>query len=89
MVDILTGVCGDAHYATKVRKWTLVGSQAGPPNLGQVFIAVDPNCFAPGFEDRMSDFNGILRNLPRVNNCHYFFIFSIKQFENCQIFSGG
>lgn len=67
MVDILTGVLSGAHYSTKVRKWTLDGSKDGPPNLGQVFIAVDPNCFAPGFEDRMSDMNGILRNLPPVS----------------------
>lgn len=37
-------------------------------NLGQVFIAVDPNCFAPGFENQMSEMNGILRNLPPVRS---------------------
>lgn len=68
MVDTFCGVLADAHYATKIRKWTLDGSQDGAPNLGQVFIAVDPNCFAPGFEDRMTDFNGILRDLPPVRN---------------------
>lgn len=66
MVDILTGVMSGAHFATQVRKWTLTGSQDGAPNLGQVFIAVDPNCFAPDFEDRMAEMNGILRNLPPV-----------------------
>lgn len=71
MVDILTGVLAGGHYATKVRKWTLEGSKDGPPNLGQVFIAVDPNCFAPGFEDRMTDMNSILRNLPPVNINRY------------------
>lgn len=67
-VDILCGVMSGAYFATHVRKWTLDGSTDGPANLGQVFIAVDPGCFAPGFDDRMSEFNGILRGLPPVSS---------------------
>lgn len=74
MVDILTGVMSGAHFATQVRKWTLTGSNDGAPNLGQVFIAVDPNCFAPNFEDRMTELNGILRNLPPVRIVYPLFI---------------
>lgn len=66
MVDILTGVMSGSHFATQIRRWSLTGSMDGAPNLGQVFIAVDPNCFAPDFEDRMSEFNDILRGLPPV-----------------------
>lgn len=65
MVEVLTGILSGAHYASNIRKWSLDGSNDAA-NLGQVFIAVDPNCFAPGFEDRMTDMNGILRNLPPV-----------------------
>lgn len=65
MVEILTGISSGAHYASYVRKWSLNGSTDGA-NLGQVFIAIDPNCFAPGFQDRMTDMNDILRNLPPV-----------------------
>ncbi|XP_036220576.2 uncharacterized oxidoreductase YjmC [Bactrocera oleae] len=60
MVDILSGVSAGANYSTKVRKWTHAGANTAA-DLGQVFIAVDPSCFAPGFEDRMTDFNGRLR----------------------------
>ncbi|XP_023163393.1 uncharacterized protein LOC111594362 isoform X2 [Drosophila hydei] len=61
MVDILTGVMSGANYSTHVRKWTHTGANTAA-NLGQVFIAVDPNCFAPQFQERMTDFNSILRN---------------------------
>lgn len=60
MVEILCGVMAGANYSTKVRKWTHAGANT-EADLGQVFIAVDPNCFAPGFEDRMVDFNSRLR----------------------------
>lgn len=53
MVEILTGISSNANFATHVRKWALDGSCNEEANLGQVFIAVDPNCFAPGFTDRM------------------------------------
>lgn len=44
------------------------GTDDTAANLGQVFIAVDPKCFAPGFEDRMTDMNSILRHLPSVRS---------------------
>lgn len=83
MVDILTGVMSGAHFATQVRKWTLTGSQDGAPNLGQVFIAVDPNCFAPDFEDRMTEMNGILRNLPPVRTVSLLFIVHFQR-KSCK-----
>lgn len=69
MVEVLTGILSGSNYASHIRKWAVDStSMDGTANLGQVFIAVDPNCFAAGFEDRMSDLNGILRNLPPVCN---------------------
>ncbi|EDW33197.1 GL24667 [Drosophila persimilis] len=62
MVDILSGVMSGAHYSTQVRKWTHAGADSAA-DLGQVFIAVDPNCFAPNFEERMTDFNARLRGV--------------------------
>lgn len=67
LVEILCGVSAGAKFATHVRKWSLEGSAGVTANLGQVFIAVDPDCFAPGFKDRMSELNDILRDLPPVN----------------------
>ncbi|SPP85348.1 blast:Malate dehydrogenase [Drosophila guanche] len=62
MVDILSGVMSGANYSTQVRKWTHAGADSAA-DLGQVFIAVDPNCFAPNFEERMTDFNARLRGV--------------------------
>ncbi|ALC44997.1 CG10512 [Drosophila busckii] len=61
MVDILSGVMAGANYSTKVRKWTHAGADSAA-DLGQVFIAVDPNCFSPDFAEHMSDFNTRLRS---------------------------
>lgn len=71
MVDILTGVMSGSNFATRLKQWSLTRPVEGAANLGQVFIAVDPNCFAPHFEERMSEFNGILRNLPPVRINYY------------------
>lgn len=67
MVETLTGIMSNANFSTKVRKWTLDGSSNAEANLGQVFIAVNPDCFAPGFTDRMTEMNGILRNVQPVS----------------------
>lgn len=66
MVETLCGVLAGAAFATGVRHWTLNGKDE-PPNLGQFFLALDPKCFAPGFTDRMSEQNDILRNMTRVS----------------------
>lgn len=66
VVDILTGVMAGAHYSTQVRKWTHTGADT-EADLGQVFIAVDPSCFAPEFPDRMSDFILRLKNSKPTN----------------------
>lgn len=76
MAEILCGVLADANFSTKVRKWTLDGGDS-PADLGQVFIAIDPNVFAPGFTDRVTEQNSILRNLPAVS-CIFFVCVSIK-----------
>lgn len=65
MVEMLCGVLAGANYATNVRKWSLEGSD-DEANLGQLFVAINPNCFCPGFTDRVTDLNGILRNMPQV-----------------------
>lgn len=62
MAEVMSGVLAGANFATKIRKWTLDGGDE-PAGLGQVFIAIDPKFFAPGFEDRLSEQNEILRNL--------------------------
>lgn len=67
LVEILCGISADSDFSTKIRKWTLTGAKGVEANVGQVFIAVDPECFAPGFTDRVTEMNGIFRDLPPVS----------------------
>lgn len=66
MVEIMTGISANSNFSTQIRKWALSGNTS-EANLGQVFIAVDPNCFAPGFTDRVTEMNNICRNMPRID----------------------
>lgn len=66
MVEVFCGIMAGSNYSTKVRKWTHAGADT-EADLGQCFVAVNPACFAPGFEGRMSDLNSILRNMPRTD----------------------
>lgn len=60
MVEILCGILGGGNYSNKVRRW---GSTNDEANLGQVFMAIDPKFFAPGFDGRMSDLLERMRDL--------------------------
>ncbi|XP_013396084.1 uncharacterized protein LOC106163118 [Lingula anatina] len=64
MVEVLCGITSGAYYGPNIRKWQSQGAQA---NLGQCFIAIDPNVFAPGFSGRMSDIMSICRQLQPVS----------------------
>ncbi|KAL9923576.1 uncharacterized oxidoreductase YjmC isoform X1 [Glossina fuscipes] len=61
VVDILTGVMAGANYSTKIRKWNALGCNE-QADLGQMFVAINPNCFDPDFETNMCDLNSRLRN---------------------------
>lgn len=60
LVEIFCGILSGSLYGPYIRKW---GSTADVANLGQCFIAIDPKCFAPGFECRMSDLMNYLHNM--------------------------
>ncbi|KAK5642467.1 hypothetical protein RI129_008634 [Pyrocoelia pectoralis] len=64
LVEIFCGILAGSNYGTNIRKW---GNSIDKANLGQCFIAVDPKCFAPGFEDRMSDLMDTIRNCEPVD----------------------
>lgn len=66
MVEILCGISAGSAYASRISEWSLENSR-NEADLGHVFIAVDPNCFAPGFTDRMTDMNNLLRDLPAMD----------------------
>ncbi|KAG4077515.1 hypothetical protein HA402_002942 [Bradysia odoriphaga] len=67
MVETMCGISAGSNFSTKIRKWAHSGNTT-EANLGQVFIAVDPNCFAPGFTDRMTEMNDICRNMARIDS---------------------
>ncbi|XP_037045184.1 uncharacterized oxidoreductase YjmC-like [Bradysia coprophila] len=67
MVETMCGISAGSNFSTKIRKWPLSGN-ISEANLGQVFIAIDPNCFAPGFTDRMTEMNDICRNMSRIDS---------------------
>lgn len=79
--DVIQSV--GATYGPNIRRWMDTKRKA---DLGQCFIAVDPECFAPGFQIRMSDLMSYLRHMEPVGysiaNC----LIAVVSFE---IFSGG
>jgi len=60
MVEILCASLSGATYGKNVRKW---GSTDRIADLGQCFIAINPEMFAPGFQPRMDDLMRMVRNL--------------------------
>lgn len=59
-----------ATYGPNIRRWMDTKRKA---DLGQCFIAVDPECFASGFQTRMSDLMSHLRHMEPVIKWIYFF----------------
>ncbi|XP_008282211.1 uncharacterized protein LOC103358850 [Stegastes partitus] len=60
MVEVFCGILAGAQYSKHVRTWKVTDRVA---NLGQCFVAINPENFAPGFCDRMSDLLSIQRNM--------------------------
>ncbi|XP_070561658.1 uncharacterized oxidoreductase YjmC-like isoform X1 [Ptychodera flava] len=58
MVEIFCGILADGDFGPNIRKWKDASRVA---NLGQCFVAIDPNVFAPGFTDRMQSLIDICR----------------------------
>ncbi|CAD6192570.1 unnamed protein product [Caenorhabditis auriculariae] len=64
MVEIFCGILAGAHWGPHVRKWM---SSASDADLGQCFVAIDPEAFAPGFAERMKEFIDTMRDLPKAD----------------------
>lgn len=58
LVEIFCGILANADYGPNIRFWKDNDREA---NLGQCFLAIDPEAFAPGFQDRMQDMIDICR----------------------------
>jgi len=63
LVEIFCGILAGSNYGPNIRNWLNTRTKA---NLGQCFIAVDPGCFAPGFESRLSDLMSHFRHMEPV-----------------------
>ncbi|KAG8303534.1 hypothetical protein J6590_007193 [Homalodisca vitripennis] len=60
MVETFCGILAGGDFGPNIREWT---DAKRPANLAQCFVVINPTHFAPGFEQRMSEMNRILRNL--------------------------
>ena len=61
MVETLCGILGGASYGPYVKKHK--SEDPKPANLGHCFVVINPDCFAPGFNERMSSLMNSLRAL--------------------------
>ncbi|XP_041965033.1 uncharacterized oxidoreductase YjmC-like [Alosa sapidissima] len=60
MVEVFCGMLAGSEYSRYIRTWRVTDRAA---NLGQCFVAINPENFAPGFNDRMSDLLSLHRHL--------------------------
>ncbi|RZC35486.1 uncharacterized protein BDFB_003152 [Asbolus verrucosus] len=64
LVEVFCGMLAGSAYGPNIRSW---GDFSKKADLGHGFLAINPNCFAPGFEDRMSDLMSHIRNMEAVD----------------------
>ncbi|KAL3288956.1 hypothetical protein HHI36_003400 [Cryptolaemus montrouzieri] len=65
MVEVLSGILSGSNYGPYIERW---GKLTKPANLGHCFIVINPECFAPGFQERMTDILKKLRCLSPVES---------------------
>ncbi|CAF0891195.1 unnamed protein product [Adineta ricciae] len=61
MVEILCGILSGSHFGPWIRSWKSGTSEA---NLGQCFIAINPNAFEDDFDQRLQKLINYCRSLP-------------------------
>ncbi|XP_026743737.1 uncharacterized protein LOC113505307 [Trichoplusia ni] len=62
MVEVLCSGLSGSSPSHKIPQWNQTDSK-NRLNLGQCYVAINPECFAPGFPDRLSEYLDTLRNL--------------------------
>lgn len=65
MVETLCGVLSGSLYGPNIRQWK---DKSKIANLGQCYMAINPEAFAPGSKDRLSDLLKELRCMPRTGD---------------------
>ncbi|CAG9821239.1 unnamed protein product [Phaedon cochleariae] len=68
IVEIFCGLLADAKYGPNVRFWGQMPPEEA--NLGQSFLAINPENFAPGFGHRLSDLLNYIRKLEPADPKH-------------------
>lgn len=63
MVELFCGILSGGHWGPNVRRWMSTTAEA---DLGQCFIAVNPECFTSNFNERVQDFVDTIRTLPKA-----------------------
>ncbi|CEF59527.1 Malate/L-lactate dehydrogenase family-containing protein [Strongyloides ratti] len=63
MVELFCGILSGGHWGPNVRRWMSTTAEA---DLGQCFIAINPQCFTPDFNTRVQDFIDTIRTLPKA-----------------------
>lgn len=66
MVEVFCGILSGGPFAHHIRQWKSSSTNT-VANLGQTFVAINPDAFAPGFEERMSAFSQEMRMLETVD----------------------
>lgn len=61
MVEILCGILSGSHFGPWIRSWKTGTTEA---NLGQCFIAIDPDAFEDDFTERLQKLINYCRTLP-------------------------
>lgn len=74
MVEILCGVLGGGAFGKNNRKWALDGGTTAP-DLGHMFMAIDPLVFAPNFANRLSTLTAMLRDSHPVSALYFLLIY--------------
>ncbi|XP_068218658.1 uncharacterized oxidoreductase YjmC-like isoform X1 [Palaemon carinicauda] len=64
MVEIFCGIMSGGTYGPNIRDWTKADR---PADISHCFVAIDPSCFAPGFESRLGDLMNYCRNVQPVD----------------------
>ncbi|CAI5438076.1 unnamed protein product [Caenorhabditis angaria] len=64
MVEVLCGIMSGSAFGKNIRQWMATDTTA---DLGQCFVAIDPECFAPGFQGRLQEFVDETRDLKPIN----------------------
>jgi LDH2 family malate/lactate/ureidoglycolate dehydrogenase len=70
-----------ATYGPNIRRWMTTDRSA---NLGQCFIAVNPEMFAPGFSDRLQDLMDFMRKMEPVSAGFFILFYFIRRLAFCE-----